>query len=227
VTRRLIVNADDLGLTEGVNRAIADCHARGIVTSASLMVDRPAAGHAVELSRRHPGLSVGLHWDPEPGGKAINTDDPGSVRAELDRQVHRFAQLTGGPPTHLDSHWHVHREAPADVAFREVAARLGVPLRGADAVGFVGGFYAQWEWNVTRLEYVSVDFLCRLLREEVVKAWTELSCHPGYVEPDLRSVYRYEREEEVRTLTHPRVRETLAELDIRLAGYRDYPGSAG
>jgi predicted glycoside hydrolase/deacetylase ChbG (UPF0249 family) len=94
-------------------------------------------------------------------------------------------------------------------------------------VDFIGGFYAQWEWKVTRLEYVSVDFLCRLLRDEVVGPWTELSCHPGYVEPDLHSVYRHEREEEVRTLTDPRVRETLAELGIRLAGHRDYPRPPG
>ena len=42
-TRRLIVNADDLGLSAGVNRGIVEAHARGIVTSASLMVRQPAA----------------------------------------------------------------------------------------------------------------------------------------------------------------------------------------
>jgi predicted glycoside hydrolase/deacetylase ChbG (UPF0249 family) len=88
-------------------------------------------------------------------------------------------------------------------------------------VKFVGGFYAQWEWQVTNLEHVSVPFLQRLLREEVPPGWTEISCHPGYRSPDYASVYLAEREAEVRTLTDPRVRQTLAELDLRLVSYAD------
>src|SRR5260221_8043673 len=59
----LIVNADDFGLSAGVNAGIAETHRRGIVTSASLMVRPRAAGAAVELSRGLPGFSVGLHFD--------------------------------------------------------------------------------------------------------------------------------------------------------------------
>ncbi|MBM3474171.1 MAG: hypothetical protein FJX75_12960 [Armatimonadetes bacterium] len=100
---------------------------------------------------------------------------------------------------------------------------LGVPLRGDGSVRFVSGFYAQWEWQVTDLEHVSVASLQRMLREEVGEGWTEFSCHPGYVSPDYRAVYLAEREAEVRTLTDPRIRETLAELGIRLVSYADYP----
>jgi predicted glycoside hydrolase/deacetylase ChbG (UPF0249 family) len=75
---------------------------------------------------------------------------------------------------------------------------------------------------VTNLEYVSVRFLQQLLREEVPPGWTELSCHPGYRSPDYTSVYLAEREAEVRTLTDPRIRQTIEELGIRLASYADY-----
>ena len=61
--RVLIVNADDLGLSPGVNAGIIEAHLRGIVTSASLMVRQPAAREAARLARAHPGLSVGLHLD--------------------------------------------------------------------------------------------------------------------------------------------------------------------
>ena len=50
----LIVNADDFGLSEGVNRGIIEAHERGIVTSASLMVLRPAAASAADYSREDP-----------------------------------------------------------------------------------------------------------------------------------------------------------------------------
>jgi len=59
--RQLIVNADDFGFTAGVNRAIVKAHARGIVTSSTLMANGPAFAEAVELAKTVPRLSVGCH----------------------------------------------------------------------------------------------------------------------------------------------------------------------
>jgi hopanoid biosynthesis associated protein HpnK len=59
--RRLIVNADDFGLTSGVNRGIVEAHERGIVTSATLMACGAKFQEAVDLASRTPQLSVGCH----------------------------------------------------------------------------------------------------------------------------------------------------------------------
>jgi len=59
--RRLIVNADDFGLTAGVNRAILEAHSHGIVTSSTLMANGPAFEDAVRVAQSFPGLSVGCH----------------------------------------------------------------------------------------------------------------------------------------------------------------------
>jgi chitin disaccharide deacetylase len=59
--RRLIVNADDFGLTSGVNRAIVELHAAGLVTSTSLMARAGATDEAIELARATPSLGVGCH----------------------------------------------------------------------------------------------------------------------------------------------------------------------
>jgi len=59
--RRLIVNADDFGFTAGVNRAIAEAHTRGIVTSTTLMANVRAFDDAVRLAKTMPRLSVGCH----------------------------------------------------------------------------------------------------------------------------------------------------------------------
>jgi predicted glycoside hydrolase/deacetylase ChbG (UPF0249 family) len=225
--RHLIVNADDFGLTAGVTQAIVDCHVRGIVTSASLLVARPAAAAAARAAREHPELSVGLHFDAAGGGgDALDAGDHLGIRTEWDRQLERFGELTGQAPTHVDSHWHFHSNERALPLFRELAEGLGVPLRGDGQVDFIGGFYAQWEWRVTNLEYVSVAFLQRLLRKEVTGFWTELACHPGYVTPDFRSEYLTEREEEVRTLTDPAALRAVEAEGIRLASYRDYADAA-
>jgi predicted glycoside hydrolase/deacetylase ChbG (UPF0249 family) len=58
---RLIINADDFGLTPGVNRAIAELHDAGAVTSATLMATGPSFGDAVALALQRPALGVGCH----------------------------------------------------------------------------------------------------------------------------------------------------------------------
>src|SRR5436309_12655197 len=58
---RLIVNADDFGLSESVNAAVLESHDRGILTSCSIMVAEPAATAAVAAARARPELAVGLH----------------------------------------------------------------------------------------------------------------------------------------------------------------------
>lgn len=220
----LIVDADDFGASTGVNEGIVEAHTRGIVTSASLMVTGRAVRDAVARSRDYPGLSIGLHWDVwGEDERAFDLGNRAALRDEFHRQVDHFYHLLGRLPTHIDSHRHAHRQAGLLSLFRDLVAPLGVPLRDDGRVRYVGHFYAQWEWLVPNLEYVSVPFLQRLLREEVRPGWTELACHPGYRSPDFASVYLAEREVEVRTLTDPRVRETITELGIRLASYLDYP----
>ena len=224
----LIFNADDFGASSGINRGILECHTRGVLTSASLMVTGRAVREAVSISRDHPALAVGLHWDVwGEDEREFDLGDGAAVRDELRRQLDRFEALVGRLPSHVDSHRHAHRDPRAWPLFLELVEPLGVPLRGDGRVRFVGGFYAQWEWKVTNLEYVSVAFLERMLRDEVPDGWTEISCHPGYRSPGYDAVYLAEREVEVATLIDPRVRAAVGELGIRLVSYHDWGRSTG
>src|SRR5205085_11997778 len=76
--RLLIVNADDFGLSRGVNEGIIEAHTGGILTSTSLMVWRPGAEHAAKVAAAHPALSVGLHFDD---GCGADLDDLAQVSA--------------------------------------------------------------------------------------------------------------------------------------------------
>jgi len=76
--RRLIINADDFGLTTGVNRAIIEAHTDGVVTSATMMANGRAFQDAITQAQHATGLSVGCHVvlvDGEPllGGSAVKT----------------------------------------------------------------------------------------------------------------------------------------------------------
>jgi chitin disaccharide deacetylase len=215
--RRLIVNADDFGMTEGVTDGIVEAHVRGILTSTSLMVDRPAAAYAAGLAGEHPRLSVGLHFvDDTP-----QLDEPAHAAREFAAQLARFRELMGGEPTHVDSHHHVHRARMA--TFAALVEPLGVPLRGDGRVPYLGDFYAQPEPGVVELERIGRPFLLSLLAEVGPGGgFAELGCHPGRVTDELRSSYGGEREIELATLTDPGLRGEIESLGLSLASYRDW-----
>jgi chitin disaccharide deacetylase len=212
----LIVNGDDFGASRGVNRGIVEAHCRGILTSTSLMVGRPFAAEAARWSRDLPQLSVGLHID-------LRDEDPGRCAAELRRQLDRFHELVGCLPTHLDSHHDAHRHPRLLPHFLALARQHGLPLRGHSPARCFSQFYGRWD-GASHPEQVSVASLVRMLRAEVREGYTELTCHPGYPDPDFPTSYSGEREAELSTLCDARVREALAEQQIRLIGFRDLAG---
>ncbi len=133
--RRLIVNADDFGRSRSINQAVIDAHRRGILTTASLMVNGEAAGEAVELARQNPRLGVGLHLTLCCGTSALPAgripalvDSAGAFREspvaagmvyffspaarrqlalEIAAQFDRFEQ-TGLALDHVNGHLHFH-----------------------------------------------------------------------------------------------------------------------
>ena len=64
---RLIINADDFGLTEGINDAIIEGHRRGIVTSTTLMANGPAFDNAAERGKSERALGIGIHLNLSEG----------------------------------------------------------------------------------------------------------------------------------------------------------------
>lgn len=214
-TRYLIVNGDDLGMSPGVNRGIVEAHRHGVLTSASLMVNRSAAEEAATMARELPQLSVGLHLEFDRGALA--------VRAATKQQFDRFESLTGRPPTHIDSHRDVHRRPDVLPHVLELARPLRVPVRGHSLVHCVTAFYGQWGGE-DHPEQVSVDNLIRLLNSEVAGSVSELVCHPGYADGELDSSYAGVREVEIRTLCDPLIPKILAQASIRLVGFRDLAG---
>ena len=156
LARRLIINADDFGLTPGVNRAIMEAHQHGLVTSATLMASAAAFEDAVQLARANPKLSVGCHvvlldGIPVSPPAAIptllekNQERPrlrdkllpfvsaalrGRVsRDEIAREIEAQIgkiQATGLQLTHLDTHKHTHLFPSIFKPLLEVASKLGI-----------------------------------------------------------------------------------------------------
>jgi predicted glycoside hydrolase/deacetylase ChbG (UPF0249 family) len=216
----IVVNGDDLGASPGVNRGIAEAHRRGLLTSASLMVNMSASEEGARQARDLPGMSVGLHANlTDASGRPLVDFETGErCRAVLYEQTRSFAELMGRPPTHLDSHHNLHRNARLLPYFLEAADRYGLPFREHSPVRYFSGFYGQWGGE-THLEQISVQGLIDLVETEIPAGVTELSCHPGYCDLQLRSSYRIEREVELRTLCDPAVRAFFSARRIRLVNF--------
>jgi len=151
----LVVNADDLGLTTGVNDGIFDSHTRGVLTSASLFANAPATADAIHRVRLHPSLGVGGHLTLvdgrptlPPGRVPTLVEDDGRFRAswrpfivaclrgrvaldeverELTAQIDRLLS-DGIQLTHLDAHKHVHAFPPIFAIVARLAKRFRIPV---------------------------------------------------------------------------------------------------
>lgn len=149
--RRLFVNADDFGLTEGVSRGIVAAMEQGIVGGTTAMVC--PHGTVSRIARLGAGLAgrVGLHLQLTGGTppclppeevpslvaangrfprKKIEVADvnPDEVRREWRAQLARFYE-TGLVPSHLDSHHHIHKRPEVFPVFLELAKELDLPAR--------------------------------------------------------------------------------------------------
>lgn len=226
--RLLVVNADDFGLSDGVNRGIIEAHDRGVVTSASLMVRQAAAAEAAALAHARPALSVGLHidlgeWVYRGGAwveayRHVDSSDAAAVANEVRAQLRLFLVLCGAHPTHLDSHQHAHRDGAAREVVAALGAELAVPVRHLTAgITYRGDFYGQTGEGESYSEGVSVENLLRVIAS-LAPGVSEVGCHPGYAD-GLRSTYAQERETEVRALCDARVSEAIAAAQVRLVSF--------
>lgn len=150
---RLIVNADDFGISHSVNEAVVRAHREGILTSASLMVNEAGFDEAVKLAKENPKLGIGLHLtllhghsvlpqrkipglvnsrrefscSPVRTGLKYFFDDDlhEQLRAEIHAQFEKF-RATGLPLDHLNGHLHLHLHPVIFKILMEDSEKLGI-----------------------------------------------------------------------------------------------------
>jgi len=245
--RTLIVNADDFGLTSGVSRGILEAHRAGIVTSTTVIVNRPIDPALLdELGAS--GLGVGLHLnltlgppvsDPKRVPSLVDAEgkfirdarevagraSKDEARIELGTQIDVFRRRLGRFPTHLDTHHHVGRHEPILELVLDFARAIEVPVRSQDAA--VRG-------AARRLKLRTPDHFvgesgpepywtaARVLEQlaSLPGGVSEFMTHPGHYDEELAySRYGTQRDIELRGLTDPRARELIEREGIRLAHF--------
>jgi predicted glycoside hydrolase/deacetylase ChbG (UPF0249 family) len=268
---RLIINADDFGISRGVNTGIIEAAEAGVVTSASLIVNLPDFADALDRALSCPTLSLGLHLNftvgrPLTAAPSLTRSDTGKfftlpvliARASLglldasDIARECLAQIdrmidAGFPPTHLDSHRHVHAHPAIFRVIAGAAASRGIfqvriprePLRVNAS-----------DWRATlkkagllishrlsgragsddrAIDFVGVSlqggksFATRLfaLIPQLQAGTTELMTHPGYADASLaeHDGYTLERVTELRVLTSREFRDLLVRSGVTLTSF--------
>jgi chitin disaccharide deacetylase len=151
--RKVIINGDDFGVSTAVNQAIIAAHARGVLTSTSLMMAEAATEEAIALAHAHPTLAVGLHLvvacgrsvlppsqipnlvdaegnfssDPNLTGLRYSFDRAAQqqLKLEIRAQLERF-RATGLPLSHVDGHVHLHLHPVVLRYLLELAAEFNI-----------------------------------------------------------------------------------------------------
>ena len=152
---RIILNADDFGYDDDTVGATIECFESGALTSATIIPRMPATGRAIEYARANPRFSFGAHLTfisdtvetpfsapsdipalVRPDGRFLDSQDlrlralRGKVPADqVEREMAAQVQYLldqGVPPSHVDSHGHLHKFKPFVEAMRRVLPRFNV-----------------------------------------------------------------------------------------------------
>jgi predicted glycoside hydrolase/deacetylase ChbG (UPF0249 family) len=244
VTRRLIVNADDFGLTPGVSAGILAAHRHGIVSSTTLLAT--AAIDAGQLAALRDGsLGVGLHVNltlgrPLSGARSLVDVDGRFVRdanhavaranardveREVTAQIEKFASLMRREPTHLDTHHHVGLLSPVTQVILDAARRLGVAVRSqnetARARALTAGLRTPDHFFGESGPGPYWSLACTLAHLRALPPGvSEFMAHPGWCDDALSySRYGRQRETEMIGLGTVAARAVVASLGITLCHF--------
>ena len=201
-SKRLIVNADDFGMSRGITDGILRAHQDGIVTSTSIMVNMPGSEYAIQRMPEFPSLGVGVHLNlsegrpllpPHKVSTLITKDgvfhpllemihrmwhwqlSEREIEAEFRAQI-QWLKERGLTPTHADSHQHMYTYPPTAIAFRRALQAEGVrKIRGTvTRAGQRGGSIRQ-TYGGTLLRQVAVRGYMEFLQNVVFH---------GFIYPD-------------------------------------------
>lgn len=245
---KLIINADDFGLTSGVTKGIHDCLTKGVLTSTTLMVTMPYFLDAVKIIRENSLKNIGLHLNISLGSpltkcdslvnldnkfikpKILTTDDKykcEDICNEFNAQYQRFVKYLDQNPSHLDSHLYVHQifeKVKKEIVI--LGEKIEVPVRDTDTK-----FYKKitFERNFKALKGENLDDMIDKFKNLIMKNKKlgvdvlELMVHPGYVDDDLMKISSYNlgRKLELDVLMSSTIRTFLENEKIQLISYLD------
>ncbi len=187
--RKIIINADDYGLSEKFNKGILELAKKNIISSITVMIDKKHIKSSDLLNFR--GISIGLH---------LELKERTSLR-EIEDQVKKFKNKFGKFPSHFDGHQHCHLTGGNLFKVIEIAQKYNLPVRSRftedreilkkHKIKTPDRFIS---WHPKRKEKLFKEI------KEAEENIVELVCHPGYYDENCKYIYNEQREKELKIL---------------------------
>lgn len=245
--KKVIFNADDLGLTKGTNKGIEESIKKGVVRSTTVMVNMPYALEGIKKIKSLGIDSIGIHLNLTCGKPTLPINEVNSlvdingnfyrrrdqlfpkmlldqVKKELENQI-QIALNWGLKPSHLDSHHHIHMyEGIRDITV-ELALKYGCALRYCNYEtkelikknGIKTTDYFTMEFYANNANFTTIKNILENFEGDTIEFMT----HPSVDDEELRliSSYNVERIEELKVLTDPEVLNWITENEFEIVGY--------
>ncbi|MDI6756729.1 MAG: ChbG/HpnK family deacetylase [Endomicrobiia bacterium] len=227
MSKKLIINADDMGLRESVNRGIVVAHRNGVVTSVSLFVEGEAVSDALARLKENPALGIGIHLNLDKfftidhhKGMAVGFADPHPGLEEIKKEIHRQFDVFfsfGFACDHVDSHHHAHINPEVFPLVCEAAKERGIKIVRLPQKFFSN--YSEYEPLKKTLDSSGLKYT-----DHCIEGWywgnidenykvAELLTHPGYGE--------LWREAELAHCCQPQLKQYFLDQNIELAKFSD------
>lgn len=245
---KLIINADDFGISRAINLGIIEGFKNGVITSTSLMCNMKEANHAVNLAKENQDLGVGIHLvltAGKPISKEIKTliDEKGQflkydeliknenmdineIEREFRCQLDKFFSF-GIKPTHIDTHHHIHSIDKVFSIVYKLAKEYELPVRYIESIGKekykdvrTTSIFIN---NFYDYKMINSENLKKICEDNLNAESVEVMCHPGYIDFDIikNSSYVNQRAVELNTLTQKDVIKFINDKNINLVTYRE------
>lgn len=247
--KRLIINADDFGLTRGSNEGIVESMKNGVVTSTTIMINMCKAEEAINLAKENGIDSIGIHLTLTCGKPILTIEEVPSlvdengnfynrraslfpvmkleeVEKELRAQIEKALEI-GIKLTHIDSHHHIHMYDGIREIVANLAKEYNLPLRLANKESWA--YYE--ELGIKTTDHFTWDFYgdgatlsnFKEIINSFEKGTMEIMCHPAYVDDELKQISSYNdyRSNELSILTSRELKEYLNIEKINLISFKD------
>lgn len=240
--KKMIMNADDFGMTEGNTIATLLAHADGIVSSTTCMMNMPFAEFALEEAKKYPDLGVGIHLvltvgRPLVDGAKSYTDEngnfirpknypeghpsanPDELYVEWKAQIEKFIKVAGKKPTHIDSHHHVHLLPEHIEVVKRLAREYDLPIRQREdqLLETYEHVRCNTRFYDTNANVEFIESACKETDEEVL----EFMCHPALLDQRLYGMTSYglPRMKELEVLRSKEIEQFLKDNNIELVNF--------
>jgi len=225
--KKLIINADDFGYRKEINKGVIYAHKNGLVTSASMFVEREGSAEAVALAKENPSLGLGLHLDLD---KYFEVDhhlgiivglleqNPvlEDIRNEARRQIELYLSF-GFQVDHIDSHHHAHLHPAIFPIICKLAVEFKIPV-----VRVFPKFFSEQHEFENAMKMISDNKLNAV--DHFIEGWywgnvdepyqvAELMTHPGYGE--------LWREAELAHCCQPQLKQYFIDQKVELLRFSD------